>query len=360
MGFRSTRGLLLVSLGLGVTLSCSAGESDNVRDDAGAAGTVVTPSAGAPSAGAPSAGAPASSAGAGVGGAAHGGASTGGATTGGAGAGLSGGAGVTGGGSSAGGASAGAAGTSGSGVGGAASGAGGAGAGGLSGSGAGGGGASGAGASGAGAGGGGASGAGAGGAGASGAGAGGAGASGAGAGGSGGAGSVGTSYTLDKFVINGQPASTISGSAKVTWSATKIQFFFNIKDATPFDDSANNWEDDAVEIYLDMNHAKSAAYQADDVQIIVPRAAGTLSGIGTVTFASITVVRAEVTGGYTLDVSVPWAALNNSGSQLGKTIGIDIGVDDDLNGGTRDAQLMLVGTDQAYQNTSFFADLTLN
>ena len=345
MGFRSTRGLLLVSLGLGVTLSCSAGESDNVRDDAGAAGTVVTPSAGAPSAGAP-----ASSAGAGVGGAAHGGASTGGATTGGAGAGLSGGAGVTGGGSSAGGASAGAAGTSGSGVGGAASGAGGAGAGGLSGSGAGGGGASGAGASGAGAGGGGASGAGAG----------GAGASGAGAGGSGGAGSVGTSYTLDKFVINGQPASTISGSAKVTWSATKIQFFFNIKDATPFDDSANNWEDDAVEIYLDMNHAKSAAYQADDVQIIVPRAAGTLSGIGTVTFASITVVRAEVTGGYTLDVSVPWAALNNSGSQLGKTIGIDIGVDDDLNGGTRDAQLMLVGTDQAYQNTSFFADLTLN
>jgi hypothetical protein len=68
-----------------------------------------------------------------------------------------------------------------------------------------------------------------------------------------------------------------------------------------------------------------------------------------------------VTGGYTVDVSVPWSALNNGlGSQLGKTIGFDLAVDDDVNGGIRDAQLMWVGTDQAFTNTSFYDSLVLN
>ena len=86
----------------------------------------------------------------------------------------------------------------------------------------------------------------------------------------------------------------------------------------------------------------------------------TPGGLGTVTWASIVVVRTEVTGGYTLDVSVPWSALNGLGSQLGKTIGFDLGVDDDSNAGARNAQLMLYGTNQAFNNTSFYGDLTLN
>ena len=378
MGFRSTRGLRWASLGLGFVLSCSAAQNQTA-DDAGAAGSSL-PSAGSAGTTGGSGNAGSAGAHAGSAGTASAGTSGNAATAGASGSAGAGGAlGVAGNaGASAAGAGGSTAGTSGGGAGGATGGGAGAGGGGASGAGAGGGGAGagGGGASGAGAGGGGASGAGAGGGGASGAGAGGGGASGAGAGGggaggtsgggagggagAGGAGNIGSSYVLNTFVINGQPASTISGTAKITWNANKIEFFFNVKDTTPFDDSVNNWEDDAVEIYLDMNHAKTATYQADDVQIIVPRAAGTLSGIGTVTFASISVVRAEVTGGYTLDVSIPWASLNNAGSQLGKTIGFDIAVDDDLNGGTRDAQLMLLGTDQAYNNTSFFGDLILN
>ena len=126
-------------------------------------------------------------------------------------------------------------------------------------------------------------------------------------------------------------------------------------------------DDDAIEIYLDMNHSKSATFEADDVQIIVPRLApagfsATPGGLGTVTWSKqCGVVRTEVTGGYTLDVSVPWAALNGSlGSQLGKTIGFDLAADDDANGGVRDSQLMLFGTDQAFNNTSFYGDLVLN
>ena len=170
---------------------------------------------------------------------------------------------------------------------------------------------------------------------------------------------MGSSFSLTHFVIN-NASSTITATAKATWDASKLELVVNVKDATPFDDSVNNWEDDSIEIYLDMNHAKTTAYQADDFQIVVPRAAGALSGIGTFTAAAISVVRSEVAGGYVLDVSIPWSSLNGLGSQLGKTIGFDLAINDDLNGGTRDAQLMLYGTDQAFTNTSVFGDLTLN
>ena len=63
--------------------------------------------------------------------------------------------------------------------------------------------------------------------------------------------------------------------------------------------------------------------------------------------------------GYTLQIEIPWSALNNAPSQVGKTIGFDIGVNDDSNGTGRDAQLMIYGTELNYQNTVAFGDLVL-
>jgi len=37
----------------------------------------------------------------------------------------------------------------------------------------------------------------------------------------------------------------------------------------------------------------------------------------------------------------------------------DLAVDDDVNGGPRDAQLMWIGTDQAFADTSFYDSITL-
>jgi hypothetical protein len=135
-----------------------------------------------------------------------------------------------------------------------------------------------------------------------------------------------------------------------------------VKDITNFHDSANAWDDDAIELYLDMNHDKSVTFENnDDIQLIVKRFDGIATGKGTVDFSMIGITRAEVTGGYTIDVSVPWSALNGGlGSQLGKTIGFDVAVDDDLNGSARDAQLMLYSSDQAFANTSAYGSLTLN
>jgi Carbohydrate family 9 binding domain-like len=73
----------------------------------------------------------------------------------------------------------------------------------------------------------------------------------------------------------------------------------------------------------------------------------------------IGVIRTESADGYELKVTLPWAALNGAGSQLGKTIGFDVGLNDDTGGGTRETQVMLFGIPDNFNNTSQFGNLTL-
>jgi len=166
-------------------------------------------------------------------------------------------------------------------------------------------------------------------------------------------------YDLTRFIIGTPVATSARGQVFVDWDATKLDLDFQILDNTAQNDSGNNWEDDSVEIYLDLNNAGAATYDADDFQINIPRDAGTLVGLGNVNFASITVTRTENANGYQIKVSVPWTALNGAASQVGKTIGFDVAVNDDRDGATRETQVMLYGFDQNYLNTSQFGDLML-
>ena len=167
-------------------------------------------------------------------------------------------------------------------------------------------------------------------------------------------------YDLTRFIIGTPVAASARGQVFVTWDATKLNLDFQILDKTAQNDSPNNWEDDSVEIYLDLNNAGAVTYDGDDFQINIPRDAGTLVGIGpNINFASITVTRTENANGYQMKVSVPWNALNGAASQVGKTIGFDVAINDDRDGVTRETQVMLYGFDQNYLNTSQFGDLVL-
>ncbi len=167
-------------------------------------------------------------------------------------------------------------------------------------------------------------------------------------------------YDLTRFIIGGATATSARGQAFVTWNATALLLDLQIHDTTPKDDSAENWNDDSVEVYLDLNHAKAAAFDADDFQINVPRS-GTVQFIGAVDIGGITVMRTDDNKDYRLQVTIPWSALNNAGSQLGKTVGFSLGLNDDSNAAVeRDTQVMLYGTADNYMNASQFGDLQLN
>jgi hypothetical protein len=168
-------------------------------------------------------------------------------------------------------------------------------------------------------------------------------------------------YLLSRFIIG----SGAKGQVVVTWDSDSLDLDFLIEDTTPFDDSALNWQDDSVEVYLDLNHAKTTAYETDDFQITIPRNAGALSGgtgtNGNLSYNAIVVSNRKTDAtGYSLSVSIPYSALNGAGDQTGKTIGFDIAVNDDTNGGdTREGQSMLYGSAENYHDTSQFGALTL-
>jgi hypothetical protein len=167
-------------------------------------------------------------------------------------------------------------------------------------------------------------------------------------------------YDLTRFILGTPVAASARGQVFVTWDASKLDLDFQILDKTAQNDSPDNWDDDAVEVYLDLNHAKATAYDGDDFQIMIPRDAGTSIGAGpNINFGSLTSTRSENANGYELKVSVPWNALNGAGSQVGKTIGFDVGLNDDRDGTGRETQVMLYGFDQNYLNASQFGNLTL-
>ena len=165
-------------------------------------------------------------------------------------------------------------------------------------------------------------------------------------------------YDLTHFIIGTATATSARGQVFVTWDATALSLDYQVHDTTVFDDSTDNWQDDSVEVYLDLNHAKSATYDADDFQINIPRT-GTPQAIGTVTLGAITVTRTDDKKDYELKVKIPWSALNNAASPVGKTIGFSIAVNDDSNGADRETQVMLFGDGNNWMNASQFGDLQL-
>jgi hypothetical protein len=156
--------------------------------------------------------------------------------------------------------------------------------------------------------------------------------------------------------INGTPNN--SASFGVAWNATYLYVGVTVTDAALYNDTpASPWEDDAVEIYVDANNNKGVAYDSYDRQIIK---AYNTSGIWEQHNHTTGIVHATaaVSGGYSVEVAIPWSNLGITAAEA-VTIGFDIGINDDDNGGVRESQLMWNGNDDNWENTSAFGSLRL-
>jgi hypothetical protein len=135
-------------------------------------------------------------------------------------------------------------------------------------------------------------------------------------------------------------------------------------------DSANAWEDDSIEVYIDANHARTGAYEGDDTQITIlaqnielkdiqnPSLAGSGDGANTGTHAALV----ERAGGWIIESAIPLDnAKWNINPAAGNVIGFNIHFNDDDDGGGRDHKLIwsdLDVDDQSWNNPTRFADLT--
>lgn len=156
-------------------------------------------------------------------------------------------------------------------------------------------------------------------------------------------------------------ATDLSGSLKALWDNTNLYILADVTDEVLGNDSQNSYDDDAIEVYIDINNDKATAYGANDVQYTFGWNDGTTVGIlpaGRSTTGIVYKVVAK-TGGYIVEAQIPWTTLLGT-PVAGQFVGIDFMVNDDDNAGTRDAKLSWnAATDDAWDDASLFGTAIL-
>lgn len=166
-------------------------------------------------------------------------------------------------------------------------------------------------------------------------------------------------WTLEGTIVKPTIGSGYNNSATfgLIWDQTNLYIAALIQDTILFNDSENPWEDDGIEIYIDGNNDKSGSYDASDLQIVLE-----YSGTEMFTSRPISGLQSAnkiVSGGYTIEVAVPWSELNNLTVAETTEIGFSIAVNDDDNGNAREAQVVWAGTANNYEDTSEFGVVIL-
>jgi hypothetical protein len=162
---------------------------------------------------------------------------------------------------------------------------------------------------------------------------------------------------LSKVSFGTMPSDFNGSRWRALYNSTYLFLLVEVKDNTKTNDSGVDWyQDDAVEIFIDGDNSKNTAYDGiNDYQLAFRyNDAVVHAGSGNITTTGVTFAIQNVTGGYNLEVRIPWSALNTTPT-VGKSYGIEISVDDDDNGGVRDAQVSAFSTaGTAYLNPSTF------
>lgn len=167
---------------------------------------------------------------------------------------------------------------------------------------------------------------------------------------------------IEKLIqgINPVPAD-LSGVWQALWDEQNLYLLATITDDDPVVDSAQFYDDDTVEIYLDGNLSGGGSYDGtDDYQLLFRVDAAILAGYYSVPNVSgMLCAAADAPAGYVLEMAIPWDRIGQSPTN-GLSIGFDIAVNDDDDGGSRDSKLSWnSATDVQWSTPSSFGQVTM-
>ena len=146
--------------------------------------------------------------------------------------------------------------------------------------------------------------------------------------------------TVSKTTI-GTPNNTVTMGAM--WDTTNLYIGVRVLDGNLYNDSANIWDDDSVEIYIDGNHNHGTTYDASDRQYIKGYNDSSLYANGSST--GVQHAWAAISGGYSIELAIPWSNLGRTPAG-GLTLGFDVGTNDDDNAGGRESQAVWWGCER--------------
>jgi gliding motility-associated-like protein len=154
-------------------------------------------------------------------------------------------------------------------------------------------------------------------------------------------------------------AANISGPADLSATyqtmrdANNFYILVNVTDDIIRHTATNIWDNDGIEIFIDMGNTKSATYGANDFQYAFATGSSTVTEYKHNATTGVTFAQGAKTGGYIMEVSIPWATLGGAPA-TGDLIGFDVGVNDD-DDGVRDSKIAWNdSTDQAHSSPSAF------
>ncbi|OQP59226.1 carbohydrate-binding protein [Niastella vici] len=163
--------------------------------------------------------------------------------------------------------------------------------------------------------------------------------------------------SIDNVVLGSRPAD-YSGKWRALYDNNYLYLLVEVSDATRINDSGGNWwEDDVVEVFIDGNNSKGTSYDGtNDFQFGFRWNDNTVhtGGNSVANTSGINFNMYATASGYTAEIAIPWTTIGTTPA-IGKAIGLDVQIDDDDNGGTRDAQTTSFATNTtAFQNPSVF------
>ena len=156
-------------------------------------------------------------------------------------------------------------------------------------------------------------------------------------------------------------AADLSGNWKAMWDATNLYVLVQVTDDVKRNDAGTDvYNDDGVEIYFDFGNNKPTAYGANDHQYTFrwndATAAYEINGHSV---AGITKGSTNTTGGYIMEVRIPWVTIG--GVPAANSLhGFDVMINDDDNGAARDKKIAWTATaDDTWNNPSLMGTIVL-
>ncbi len=153
-------------------------------------------------------------------------------------------------------------------------------------------------------------------------------------------------------------APDLDGTYRIAYDANNLYFLFDVTDDVLVQDGGNPWDNDGVEVFIDIGNDKAGTYGADDFQYIfqynnepnfdeLQHSPASLTGVTFGTNATA--------GGYIIEASIPWTTMATGTPTPGSFLGLEVKLNDDDDGGAREDELAWAdGTFSAWNNTALF------
>ncbi len=169
-----------------------------------------------------------------------------------------------------------------------------------------------------------------------------------------------------KNIINGriQNGKDLAASWQASWDNNYLHVRVDIADDKFVKDSKEPWGDDSIELFIDADGSKTAAYDGNNDFQFIYRWHDRNIGLGANSpkrkLHGIKHKVAKFSQGYSLTTSIPWKALGVK-PHNGKRFGIDIHVNDDDNGKHRDGKLAWnAKSDHSWKSPRMFGEVVLS